>query len=82
MGYTPRPIEAADLADLRRILDEELREISSALNGVDRVLFTKLFVEPEKKEDGQVEYADGTSWNPGSGAGFYRWNGSAWIHLG
>jgi len=27
-------------------------------------------------------YADGTTWNPGSGAGLYQWRGSAWAFIG
>ena len=28
-----------------------------------------------------VRYADGTGWDPGSGAGLYYWNGSAWTFI-
>ena len=31
--------------------------------------------------DGMLAYADGTNWNPGGGKGFYRYTGSAWIHI-
>ncbi len=38
--------------------------------------------EPVKKENLMLRYADGTDWNPGSGPGFYYWNGSLWVALG
>lgn len=40
------------------------------------------FVEPEKRRTGMVVYADGTTWDPGSGAGIYTWDGAAWVFLG
>lgn len=43
-----------------------------------------LYAEPEKTFPGQLVYADGTTWNPGSGEGVYRRNAAnaAWVHLG
>lgn len=37
-------------------------------------------VEPptEYKQAGFLAYADGSTWNPGSGEGLYYWDGSAW----
>lgn len=41
------------------------------------------YVTPEKPRAGQVEYADGTQWNPGSGEGLYRFNlAGAWVFVG
>lgn len=37
--------------------------------------------EPAKREEAVIVYADGTLWNPGSGKGFYYWNGSAWTFI-
>lgn len=53
-------------------------------NQVDR------WMDPTHPEFGKVEppsnirrvglraYANGTDWNPGSGAGYYHWTGSVW----
>ena len=30
---------------------------------------------------GEIRYADGSSWDPGSGAGYYFWNGSSWVSM-
>jgi hypothetical protein len=35
--------------------------------------------EPEKPQEGMMVLADGTDWNPGSGAGFYGYRGGAWV---
>ena len=38
--------------------------------------------EPELTHDGLLAYADGTSWNPGSGEGLYIYYNSQWNYLG
>ena len=35
----------------------------------------------ERPRDGQIVYADGTNWNPGSGKGIYAYNGSAYVQV-
>jgi len=37
--------------------------------------------EPERLFEGLIACADGTDWNPGSGAGLYLYIGSAWTKL-
>lgn len=68
----------------RELLDYVFRE----LNRISVALFTevylnleKKFVEPTRPQDGDVSYADGTSWNPGAGAGIYAYVNSAWTKL-
>jgi hypothetical protein len=39
-------------------------------------------VAPSKPVEGQIEFADGTSWNPGGGKGIYAYYSSAWNKLG
>jgi hypothetical protein len=48
---------------------------------LDRVRFNVLTAEPGAPANGDVAYADGTSWNPGSGAGLYVRTGGAWVRL-
>lgn len=36
---------------------------------------------PDKYSDGDIVYADGSSWDPGSGEGFYGREGGAWVKL-
>ena len=37
---------------------------------------------PEYKRVGLLAFADGTAWNPGSGQGYYRYNGTTWSFVG
>ncbi len=58
----------------------ELLNIQSAMieNQVDYVQFKVWHTEPDKPRQGQLYYADGTNWNPGSGEGLYRYSGG-WV---
>lgn len=57
----------------------ELRKLQEALNGPVRSLtFETLYAAPQRLYDGLVAKADGTAWNPGSGAGTYQYRGGAW----
>lgn len=42
----------------------------------------ELHEAPAKVRAGMVVLADGTDWDPGSGAGFYGYYGAAWVKLG
>lgn len=39
-------------------------------------------VAPTKPSTGMIVLADGTDWNPGSGRGFYGYDGASWRFLG
>lgn len=78
MGYSSR--EAPSSAeDLPAFLTEELETISAAFR--DAVAFERN-VEPDKPFTGQIALADGTNWDPGSGQGFYGYDGATWRFLG
>ena len=42
---------------------------------------TPLTVAPSSPSTGDIAYADGSGWNPGSGAGLYCYDGAAWHKL-
>lgn len=68
--------------ELPAYLDRELRRISTAIEILASGYLEKTFVEPDKKAEGMLRYADGTDWNPGSGAGVYQFRGSSWVFIG
>ena len=39
-------------------------------------------VAPTKPREGMFRLADGVSWNPGSGSGFYGYRAGVWRFLG
>ncbi len=66
-----------------------LHELTTALEEMQRptlqhFIMEELFVEPKVKRNNMVVLADGTSWNPGSGAGMYRYIAATntWIFIG
>lgn len=65
-----------------RFLYEELQRIQAAINALAAGHIDKVYSAPAKPRDGDIRYADGTSFNPGSGQGVYYYNGSIWKLLG
>jgi hypothetical protein len=46
-------------------------------------LFDVQYDAPDKPRAGMLVYADGTTWNPGSGEGFYRYSlAGSWVFIG
>ena len=71
-----------DPALLPGFLLAELRRLQEVLNSP--VPFHQLdpqYVAPAKPREGLVVLADGVSFNPGAGAGFYGYRGGAWRKL-
>ena len=62
-------------------LFEELKRLSDVLVNIDNLRLEITYVEPDKPRDGDVRYADGTEWNPGSGVGVYIYISTAWVKL-
>jgi len=81
MAYEPETVP--DDVDLLDWIGRELRRVASEFAaGADHINLPELHVEPLKPRTGVVVLADGTDWNPGSGAGFYGYRGGAWQLLG
>lgn len=78
MKYQPPPLPK-DPAQLVPVLQNELRRIANILNRV--AVLDQSNIEPPDKQNGMIAYADGTNWNPGSGAGIYFYNGTTWTKL-
>jgi hypothetical protein len=78
--YSPSPVPN-DIEELRRFLREEFILISIAINNLADGHLDKLHVEPSRPREGDIRYADGSDWNPGSGVGTYEYRGSAWFKL-
>jgi hypothetical protein len=60
----------------------ELQDLVRALNEAQELLpLQALAAAPDKPREGLVVYANGTNWNPGSGAGPYAYIGGTWTPL-
>lgn len=77
-AYIPGPIPHDGQAWLVR----ELQAISQATQSAAPMLrLDVLNAAPAKPRDGMLVVADGTNWNPGSGAGVYARIGGSWVKL-
>ena len=71
-----------DIDDIPRFIDNMLMEIRPVLDLVRDGHLDVTTVEPTQSQQGNIRYADGTGWNPGSGEGIYFYNsGGAWVKL-
>ena len=73
----PSTIEDPATVEFLAQLQRNVLEFSTQIGQFD--VLTSV---PEKPRRGLIVYADGTGWNPGSGEGLYRFNGSTWVFLG
>lgn len=73
-----------DPAKLPGFLLGELNLIRNAIDALVAGHFDKTYVAPAKPRDGDLRYADGTSFKPNGtgGVGIWYYNGSAWVLLG
>lgn len=77
----------ANEAELLRIIADLRRRIEALEAGENKrvtpygIRLPELTAAPSSPVDGDFVYADGTSWNPGSGEGTYERRASAWVKL-
>lgn len=77
----PAPTDPAKLPAHIDQLEQRIEE--SARRGSGAAYYEVLYEEPSKLTAGMVVYADGSSFNPGSGEGLYRYSlAGSWVHLG
>jgi len=81
MLYRPVTLLPDDLESLCDQLDREHNTIAQVFNLQDFVKLEETNVAPEKPRAGEVRYADGTNWNPGSGIGIYAYYSGTWNKL-
>lgn len=70
-------------AQMPSTVDRELSSIQREWDAArDFVFLNPLHAQPGRLFDGLVVLADGTDWNPGSGAGYYGYQSGAWSFMG
>lgn len=79
MSHTYKPAPVGEPS-----CDLEFQRIQRALNDPQPIFSLQvLHVQPVKRKAGDVVYADGVDWNPGSGEGLYRYTlGGSWAFIG
>jgi hypothetical protein len=76
-------VPPSDPEQLPGYIHQELMSITGALSQLQDGRYTVLYHPPPRFIPGTVVYADGTSWDPGSGEGLYRYSlAGSWIFIG
>jgi hypothetical protein len=83
MSYrqTGAPVVPPEMAPYAEWLQKELEEISKNFNLQDLVQLATLGAPPAKPRNGMIVYANGSTWNPGGGEGYYGFRAGAWRKL-
>jgi hypothetical protein len=71
--------QLSELRELAQEVDRELEKIQLGIEEASRLPVA--YREPEKPRDGQIVEADGSSWDPGGGAGTYVYRSGSWVKL-
>lgn len=80
--YSPGLISDPAELDNQRLLEYlqgELYKLSASISDAGEGRGDVWSTEPGKKRTGQLVFADGLTWDPGYGAGYYFWDGYSWI---
>ena len=79
--YAPGPLPL-NQEDLGVYLINELKRLSDIIFNQATFRLEHTNVAPDKPRLGDIRYADGSNWNPGSGEGIYFFNSSGnWVKL-
>ncbi len=80
MRYRPAPLSAD--TNLLTYIFEELMRVSATLDDLADGRYVEIrYAAPVKPQEGHLAWADGTNWNPGSGAGMYEYKAGSWVKL-
>lgn len=84
MPYTPKPPPRSnpEFQELYDYIEQELQGISRELLGTSELELRTTSREPARPREGMIVQADGTTWNPGEGAGTYKYEGGNWVRFG
>lgn len=78
--YTPAPFPANSENPALYVYNE-LTRLSVILSQIADNIVEETHAPPSKPQNGQLVYADGTNWNPGSGRGLYYYKVNTWTFI-
>ena len=80
--YEPGPLPL-DQEDLGIYVVTELKRLGNTILNQTHLRAERVHVAPSKPRGGDIVYADGSDWNPGSGEGIYFFDETtqAWVKL-
>ena len=75
------PIRISSLEDMIRYTQDNLRRIADAMRNIEEPTVPSFTSTPDNPQEGSLAIADGTGWNPGSGAGTYIYRDGQWRRI-
>lgn len=79
--YTPTTVPA-NVEDISKVVYDNFTSIASVLGLLRDGHIDMTYAAPTKPAQGDIRYADGTVWDPGSGEGIYFYDSSgSWVKL-
>lgn len=72
--YAPGPVPASLPPEMQAYLRDELNRVAGAIAALAAGHLDVTYAPPTKPRLGDIRLADGTLWDPGSGAGIYFYN--------
>lgn len=82
MPFTPTiPPDFTDVSQLRAWALGELERLALEMSETIALELRPIGAAPVRPREGMIVSADGTNWDPGSGAGAYEYKGGAWVKL-
>lgn len=79
--YRYSPSQTSTLETLGRFVNDNLRRIADAMRNIEEPTVPSFTSAPDNPQEGSLAIADGTGWNPGSGAGTYIYRDGAWRRI-
>jgi len=76
-AQTPPPSENVEAVFID-FLSKQFRDLEAAMLEQAFGGLPLLFASPSKPREGMFVNADGTTWNPGAGAGIYVYHATVW----
>ena len=82
MSFFPSPTSASNVPELRTWITNELFRLGNNFTiESQKTTVSVLYASPERPQTGQIVFADGSDWNPGSGRGLYYYDTNTWVHI-
>ena len=80
--YSPGVLDQSSLSALAQSMRTELDRLAQQLSQPSGYMALQtLYSAPPRTFEGMIIKADGTTWNPGGGAGVYVRIGTGWVKL-
>jgi hypothetical protein len=79
--YRYSPSQVRSLEDIGRFVNDNLRRIADAMRNIEEPTVPSFTAAPDNPQEGSLAIADGTGWNPGSGAGTYIYRDGQWRRI-